>query len=126
MDRIRHFADLSIRRACGFGFLAIGTMVIGTSWDARLAAKTAAIGVTLMAAVLVWKGFQAPERDYRQTEVFLLMDQTHDFPEARAQQVFGNVLRERYIWHGTTTALTALMLWLLFFLLLFLGTPAVD
>jgi hypothetical protein len=126
MDRIRHFADLSIRRACGFGFLAIGTMAIGASWDSRLAVKTAAIGVTLMASILVWKAFQAPGRNYRDTEVFLLMDQRHDFPEARAQQVFGNVLRERYLWHATMMALTAFMLWLAFGLLLFLGPPALD
>ena len=119
MDRIRYYADISIRRACGFGFLALATAAVGLYWDILAAVKLAATGVTFMAALLAWKAFEATSRSYRRTEVFELMDRKHDFPEARAQQVFGNVLRERYLWHATAIGITAFVLWLTFFLLMF-------
>jgi hypothetical protein len=117
MDRIRYFADLSIRRACGFGFLAIGTGVTALYWNIVAAINLAATGVSFMGALLLWKAFEARSRSYRRTEVFLLMDRQHEFPEERAQQVFANVLRERYMWHATVAAITAVVLWLLYFLL---------
>jgi hypothetical protein len=115
MDQIRFFADLSIRRACGFGFLAIATASIACVWDIQVAVKMAATGTSFMAAVLLWKAIEAPTKNYRRTEVFLLMNRTHEFPEARAQQVFGNILRELYLWHATVTAVTGALLWLLLF-----------
>ncbi len=121
MEQIRFFADLSIRRACGFGFLAIATASIACVWDMQIAVKMAATGVSFMAAILLWKAMEAPGKRYRRTEVFLLMNRTHDFPEARAQQVFGNILRERYLWHATVTAVAAAVLWLLMFLLMLIG-----
>jgi hypothetical protein len=115
MDRIRYFADVSIRRACGFGFIAIGTAMVGMAWDIPLAIKSGAIGVTFMTALLLWKAHAAPARNYRDTEVYLMMDRRHDFPESRAQQVFGNVLRERYLRHATVVAGAAVLLWLIYF-----------
>jgi hypothetical protein len=125
MDQIRFFADQSIRRACGFGFLALATGMVGLYWDIAAAVKLAATGVSFMTAILLWKAYEAPSRNYRRTEVFLMMEKRHDFPEPRAQQVFGNILRERYLWHATLIASTAVVLWLLAFLLPLLGrTPA--
>lgn len=112
LDEIRHFADLSIRRACGFGMIAIGTAVMGASFDALLALKTAAICVSAMGAILLVKAMEAPTRNYKRTEVWILLDRRHDLPEARAQQVFGSILRDRYIWHATVTAGAAAFLWL--------------
>lgn len=121
MDRIRYFADLSIRRACGFGFLACGTGMFALYWDIASALKLGATCSSFMAAILIWKAFEAPSRNYRHTEVFLMMDKRHDFPEARAQQVFGNILRERYLWHATIVAVGAVLLWVLSFLI-----PLID
>jgi hypothetical protein len=117
MDRIRHFADISIRRGCGFGFIAIGTAMVGMAWDVPLAIKSGAVLVSFMAGFLWWKSYQAPTRDYRDTEVFLLMERRHEFPEARAQQVFGNVLRECYLRHATYIAALAVVLWAIYFVL---------
>jgi hypothetical protein len=112
MDRIKYFADVSIRRACGFGLIAIATAAVGVSSDALLALKLAAICATAMVAILLAKAMQAPTRNYKRTEVWLLLDKRHDLPEARAQQVFGNILRDRYMWHATVTAGAAAFLWL--------------
>ncbi|MSO89132.1 MAG: hypothetical protein EXQ89_04070 [Rhodospirillaceae bacterium] len=121
MDRIRYFADQSIRRACGFGFLALATGMVGLYWDIASALKLGATGATFMAALLVWKAFEAPRRNYRRTEVFLMMDKKHDFPEARAQQIFGNTLRDRYLGHATIIAGLAAILWLFAFIVQAVG-----
>jgi hypothetical protein len=112
IDRIRQFADFSIRRACGFGLLAIGTAAMGLVSDMFLVAKLAAICASAMAAILLFKAMQAPNRSYKRTEVWMLLEKRHALPEAHAQQVFAGILRERYLWHATVTATGAGILWL--------------
>ena len=121
MEQIRHYADLSIRRACGFGFLGIATAMVGVYTDILLAMRLAATGVTLMGTVLLLMGLRAPRRNYRKTEVWIMLDRRHNLPEARAQEVFGNILRERYMWHATLVAIAALALWTLAVTLRLLG-----
>lgn len=113
VDRIRHFADLSIRRACGFGFLAVSTTMVGAASDFHLAMRMGAIGVTFMVVVLVMKAMRAPVRNYRHTELWLLLDRNHGLPEPHAQLVMGGVLRDRYMWHATWAGGAAALLWVL-------------
>jgi hypothetical protein len=115
LDRIRTYADLSIRRGCGFAFLGIATFMVGMSSDAVLAFRSGAIMVSVMLATLLLKGLRAPARSYKLTEVWILMDKSHDLPEPRAQQVFGSVLRDRYLWHAEIVAFGALGLWIIAF-----------
>jgi hypothetical protein len=126
MERLRYFADLSIRRGCSFGLLAIGTAVIGMASDMGLATRGAAIGMSLMAAILLLKAMQARTRSYKRTELWILIDKRHEFPETRAQQLFGNILRERYIWHAEVAAAGAALLWLLSFMLQLWGRAPVP
>jgi hypothetical protein len=126
MERIRHYADISIRRGCGFGFLAIATAMVGTSSEMLLSAKIGATSLTLMSMILVLKAVQAPGRSYKRTEVWILLNHRHDLPEPRAQQVFGSILRDRYLWHATVAASIAMALWLLTFSIrLFGASPSV-
>ena len=111
MERIKEYADISIRRACGFGFLAVATAMVGTCSEILLSAKIGATSLTLMSMILVLKGVQAPSRSYKRTEVWIMLDRRHGLPETRAQQVFGDILRERYMWHATLAAGMALLLW---------------
>lgn len=115
MERIREYADISIRRACGFGFLAIATAMVGTCSNILLSAEIGARSLTLMTAILVLKAVRAPSRSYKRTEVWTMLNRRHDLPEDRAQQVFGNILRERYMWHATVAASIAALLWCLTF-----------
>jgi len=117
IDRIRHFADLSIRRGCGFGLIAIATAMTGMGHEIALAAYGGAIMAALMGAILLLKGLRAPSRAYKTTELWLLLDRRHGLPEARAQEVIGGVLRERYLWHAWIAGGVALFLWLLSVLL---------
>ena len=111
MDAIKEASDLSIRRACGFGLLAIWTTMVGLSYEPLLAVRVGAVLMTIMGAVLLIRAWGAGRRPYKRTEVWLILNKTHNLPEARAQQVFGNILRERYLWHATAAGWVALVLW---------------
>ena len=121
LDRIKYLADVSIRRGCGFGLIAICTAALGMSFDGFLALKLAAICATAMVAILFVKALQAPTRPYKHTEVWIMLEKRHGLPEARAQQVLGNILRERYMWHATVTATGAGVLWLATLTLMLFG-----
>jgi hypothetical protein len=123
MERIRYFADLSIRRGCGFALIAIWTATMGLAFEPAMAVRAAAFLLSLMAAVLILFGLRAPTRDYRRTELWILLDKWHDLPQHRAQQVIGGVLRDRYFWHADITLICAVVLWTLV-LVLTLGRVA--
>jgi len=116
IERIRVLADLSIRRACGFGGLAVCMMMVAFSFDLVIALRVGALGTTLMAAILLAKAWQAPTRSYRKAEVWLLLDRQHGLPESRAQEIIGGILRERFLWHAELSAVVALVFWVLAFL----------
>jgi hypothetical protein len=80
-----------------------------------------AIGVSLMVAILILMGLKAPVRNYKHTETWILMDRQHDLPEARAQQVIGNILRDCYYRHATLIGSAAGFLWALAYILYFFG-----
>lgn len=117
MGRIRHLADLSIRRGCGFGILTIVTAMTGMSHDVRMALRGGAVMLTLMIVVLVWKSLRASHVRYRRTELWILLDGQLDWPEDRRQQLISGVLADRYMWHARATAVAALVLWLMAFVL---------
>jgi hypothetical protein len=85
--------------------------MVGTCSEVLLSAKIGATSLTLMSMILVLKAVQAPKRSYKRTEVWTMLDRRHGLPETRAQQVFGDILRERYMWHATVAATMALVLW---------------
>jgi hypothetical protein len=121
MDPIREACDISIRRACGFAVLALGTAMAGLSYHPLLAIRFGAILISIMIVVLVVKALRAPRRPYRRTEAWLILGKQHGLPEPRAQQVIGNMLRERYLWHATVAGAVALPMWGVSIFLAFFG-----
>lgn len=111
MHRIEYYAELSVRRACGFGALAIWTAVVGLSAMPLLATRTAAALTTLMAVILVLKAVNAQKKPYRRTELWVLLGKDHGLPEAHAQRILMGALRERYIRYAEITGWVALVLW---------------
>lgn len=111
--RIHQAADLSIRRGCGFGLIAVATTMVGLASDMALATSGAAVMLALMGAILTLKGFRAPQRGYRTTELWLLLERDHGLPEAEAQAVIGRILRARYFWHAQWAGGIAAALWML-------------
>lgn len=112
MDRIRYYADLSVRRALGFAGLALITVMMGLSYDPLTALRVAAVLLGLAAAVLVYKARNAIHRNYRRTELWILLDRDIEVPEHRAQQVIGTVLHDTYRHYAGYAVVAAVAVWL--------------
>jgi hypothetical protein len=121
MDRVTTMADLSIRRACGFAALAIGTVMASLSFDAVLCFRSGALLTALVAAVLWFMAHGALRRNVRRTELWTLLGGKVPVPPDRAQLVLGTVLRDRYLWHATVAAGVAVALWAVAGLIVLLG-----
>ncbi len=96
MDRIERLAELSILRALGFVALAIATVMVGLSYQPALCFQSGAILALMTAAVLVFKAWEAPQRDVKRTEVYILVDGDFGMSRERAQAFVGGVLRQLY------------------------------
>jgi hypothetical protein len=113
IDAIHRHADLSIRRGCGFGLLAIWTFMIGMMGEPALAARTGAILVTLAVAILLLKANNALRRPYNDTELWIMIGpKLAGYPAERLQQLIGGALAERYRWHAIIGARMAAAMWL--------------
>lgn len=115
MERIRVLAVLSVRRACAFAALAIVTVMFALVADPLLSLRSGAILTTFAAAVLYWRGLQAPRRNHRHTELWILLDGATNPPDSHMGRVINNTLREVYLWHAERAAIIAALLWLLVF-----------
>ncbi len=113
MDRIRQAAQTSILRALGFTALGIGTFMAGLSFEPALCFGAGATLTGITAAVLWWKGAQAPTRSYRKTEVWILLDRKLGLPPERAQEAVGGLLRELYYHYALWVSGLAVGFWLI-------------
>lgn len=115
MDDIRALAVLSVRRGCGFAALAIVTVMFGLLFEPLTSLRSGAVLITFSAVVLYWKALEAPRRNYRHTELWIMLQRTPDIPDARIGQLINSVLHEVYLWHAERAAALAFCLWLLVF-----------
>ncbi len=111
MERIRAVADQTIRRACGFAGLGIGTTMLALSFDMVLAFRVGAVLTTFVLVVLLYLGYRAPRYDVRRTELWSVVGRSLPLSRERAQALLGGVLRDRYLWHADRAAGIALLLW---------------
>lgn len=115
MDRIRYFAELSVKRAVGFALLAIATIFFGLSSDWLLAFRSTAILMSLLAAVLLHCAWRAHRRNYRRRELWILLDHWHGLPENRAHQTISTIMREIFLLYAERAAWIAVGCWLITF-----------
>lgn len=111
MDRIRYFAELSVQRALGFTGIGLATLLLGLSFDPQLALRTVAAILGITGCVLAVKSLTALHRNYRRTEVWVLLGRTIEFPEHRAQQIIGTVLKDTYRRYARVILAGALVAW---------------
>jgi hypothetical protein len=105
-------ANASIRRGCGFALIAVFTAMIGFSADPYIAVRCGAFMVTVAAVILLWRGQVAPRRNFRDTEVWLMIRHTAPaMPKDRLQRLIGEALAERYFWHARIAAYLAVSMW---------------
>ena len=121
MERLEAFADLVIRRACGFASLAILVVMLSFSFQFLLALSAGAILVTLVWLVLLVKLALVPRQDMRRSELWLMLADRHA-PDARPMQA---VLRQAYAarlrWHADRAGAFAALLWGIYLLLRLIG-----
>lgn len=108
-------------RGCGFGSLAIFCVMVGLSFDPKLAFQAGAFLTTIMALILMVKARWALTKDYRRTEMWLYLSKESRPPKAFAQWITGTVLRETFLIFAMWTAGISIVLWLLTLLFSLIG-----
>lgn len=111
MEKLRQAAFLSVQRACLFGALAIFCLMVGLSFEPRLAFKAGGAATMLMAAILAYKAREARSKPYRKTEMWLMLPKEYRPPESYAQRVSAAVLRETYLSFALWTSAIAIVMW---------------
>jgi hypothetical protein len=111
MERMRRIAFQTAQRACLFGALAIFCLMVGLSYDLRLAFKAGGTMTILMAGILMYKAYEARTKPYRKTEMWIYLPKELRPPEAYAQRVSATVLRETYLNFALWTSAVAVAMW---------------
>lgn len=112
-DDIRQYAELSVRRGCGFALMAIVTAMVGFSGEPWIAVRAGAVFVLIAAVILYWRGRQARQRNYRHTEVWLMIEEAPALPRERLQTMIGGALAEVYFRYARRAAYVALTMCLI-------------
>jgi hypothetical protein len=113
MEEMRRVAFECALRACGFGCLGIFCMMIGLSFEPRLAFQAGGLLTLVMAVALILKSFQARTQDYRRTEMWLYLPKQSRPPKDCAQLITANVLRDTYLTCALWTSAAAIVMWLM-------------
>lgn len=101
IETLRRFADIVIRRACGFGAIGIVTTMVAFVGQPGLSMQCGAILFGLMAAILAIKAGLAPRQKFNRTELWLFIkNEPPALPPDRLQQLIGGVMAERFVWHA--------------------------
>lgn len=111
MENMRRIAFEIVSRACLFGSLAIFCVMVGMSFEPRLAFQAGGTLTTMMALILVYKAREARTKNYKKTEMWLYLPKEIRPPESQAQWASGTVLRETYYTFALWTSAIAIALW---------------
>jgi hypothetical protein len=114
---MRPIAFEIVARACGFGALAIFCIMVGLSFDARMAFKAGGMLTLLMTLVLLFKANEARTKNYRRMELWLYLPEELRPPEAQAQWASATVMRQTYLIFAKWSAMTAIGMGILALLL---------
>lgn len=109
-SRLNSLARLSVARGCGFGMVAIITMMVGLSEQMPQSLQAGGYAMLLMCMVLLLKAFLADQRPYKRTELWLLLAKEERPREQVAQKVVATVLRQAYLLFAKRAALAAIAL----------------
>lgn len=98
MEQIEKLAEMAVLRILGFVTLGIGMLMLGLSFDLRLAFEAGGVLTLLTGGALFLFGQAAPMRDVRKTDAWIMVkaDLQH-LPRERAQQLLSEILREVYL-----------------------------
>jgi hypothetical protein len=121
MEEMRRIAYETVLRACGFGSLAIFCIMIGMSFEPRLAFQAGGTLSMLMAIILIYKAREALTKDYRKTEMWLYLPKNFRPPEAYAQWASATILRDTYLTFALWTTAISIAMWIIALVFSFAG-----
>lgn len=113
MEHMRRIAYETVMRACAFASLAIFCVMVGMSFQPRLAFQAGGFLTTLMSVILIIKAYEARTKPYRRTEMWLYLPKDLRPPEEYAQWASATVLRETYLTFARWTAAVAIGMWVI-------------
>lgn len=93
-DMIRRYATTSIARGCGFGGLAIFTLMVGCAADLSLFFRAGGIATLLMCAILIIMASRVDLVPVRSTEVWIMLPKDKRPSAALAQPLIARARRE--------------------------------
>jgi len=111
VEDMRRIAFETVLRACGFGSLAIFCIMIGLSFEPRVAFQAGGVLTLLMVAILLIKAREALTKNYRRTEMWLYLPEELRPPASFAQQTTSVVMRETYLMFAYWTSSVAIGMW---------------
>ena len=107
LEPIEKAAHTSVARACGFGLVAVGTLMIGMMGLPALAFKCGGLSLLLMTAILILKAMTVPNQRYSRTETWMILAKPDRPPPEVAQQIVSGVLRDVYLDYARFSALAS-------------------
>lgn len=113
MQEMRRIAYETVQRACLFGSLAIFCVMVGMSFEPRLAFQAGGTLTTGMALILIYKAREAKTKDYRRTEMWLYLPKDFRPAEGSAQWATSTVLRDTYFTFALWTSAIAVSMWVI-------------
>ncbi|UPJ49176.1 hypothetical protein IVB30_40485 [Bradyrhizobium sp. 200] len=111
MDEMNRIAYETVLRACGFASLAIFCVMIGLSFLPRSAFQAGGFLSLTMTLVLIFKAREARTKDHRRTEMWLYLPKESRPPQALAQMMVSNLMRETYLSFARWTAIISIVMW---------------
>lgn len=111
MHEMRRIAYETVQRACLFGSLAIFCVMVGMSFEPRLAFQAGGTLTALMAIILIYKAREALTKPYRKTELWLYLPEELRPPADHAQWASATVLRETYLTFALWTSAISIAMW---------------
>ncbi len=121
MEEMLRIAYETVSRACLFGSLAIFCIMVGMSFEPRLAFQTGGTLTTMMVVILLYKAREARTKDYRRTEMWLYLPKDLRPPEGHAQWASSAVLRETYLTFALWTSAISIAMWAVALILILFG-----
>ncbi len=121
MEQMRRIAFEIVQRACLFGSLAIFCIMVGMSFEPRLAFQAGGTLTAIMALILMYKAQEALTKPYKRTEMWLYLPKNARPPDATAQWASATVLREAYLTFALWTSGISIVMWLFVVIFAVLG-----
>jgi hypothetical protein len=113
MQEMRRIAFETVQRACLFGSLAIFCVMVGMSFEPRLAFQAGGTLTAMMVIILIYKAREALTKPYRKTEMWLYLPEELRPPAAHAQWASATVLRETYLTFALWTSAISIAMWVI-------------